>query len=306
MFANITPLYLAVVLIWGSSWLAIKYQLGVVDPMASVAYRFLLAAALLLLWCRWRGLSMRHAPRDHAFMALQGALLFSLNYLVFYWATEALTTGLVAVVFSTIVLMNLVNAACMFGQPVSARVGLGAALGLAGIALVFWPELLAFGRADSGVDAASAWRGLGLSLLGTLLASLGNMASLRNQRAGITVLQSNAWGMSYGALISLLLCLLAGVDFTWDWRPAYGLSLVYLAVFASIFAFGAYLTLVGRIGAGRAAYATVLFPLVALGLSTLYEGYRWSPESLAGIALVLLGNLLVLAPQRRVRPAPAG
>ena len=296
MLTNTTPLYLAVVLIWGSSWLAIKYQLGVVDPMASVAYRFLLAAVLLLLWCRWRGLSLRHAPRDHAFMALQGALLFSLNYLVFYWATEVLTTGLLAVVFSTIVLMNLVNAAYMFGQPVSARVGLGAALGLGGIALVFWPELRAFG---SGADAAAAWRGLGLSLLGTLLASLGNMASLRNQRAGISVLQSNAWGMSYGALISCLLCLLAGVEFAWDWRPAYGLSLAYLAVFASIFAFGAYLTLVGRIGAGRAAYATVLFPLVALGLSTLFEGYRWSPESFAGIALVLLGNLLVLAPQRR-------
>ncbi len=296
MLTNTAPLYLAVVLIWGSSWLAIKYQLGVVDPMASVAYRFLLAAVLLLLWCRWRGLSLRHAPRDHAFMALQGALLFSLNYLVFYWATEVLTTGLLAVVFSTIVLMNLVNAAYMFGQPVSARVGLGAALGLGGIALVFWPELRAFG---SGADAAAAWRGLGLSLLGTLLASLGNMASLRNQRAGISVLQSNAWGMSYGALISCLLCLLAGVEFAWDWRPAYGLSLAYLAVFASIFAFGAYLTLVGRIGAGRAAYATVLFPLVALGLSTLFEGYRWSPESFAGIALVLLGNLLVLAPQRR-------
>lgn len=298
MLQQSAVLYAAAVLIWGSTFFAIKFQLGLVDPAVSVAYRFALAALLLLGWCRWRKLSLHFTPREHGYIALQGLMLFCLNYLVVYWATQTLTSGLVAVVFSTIVFMNIANGALLFRQPVAPRVMLGAVFGLGGISLVFWPELTAVDLSDDTL------RGFGWALLATFIASLGNVISARNQRHGIPVVQSNAWGMAYGAALMALLALSGGIEFNWDPSPGYGLSLLFLALFGSVLAFGAYLTLVGRIGADRAAYTMILFPLVALLLSTLFEGYHWTAEAIAGIALVLCGNLLVLAPKRR-EPAMA-
>ena len=286
-------LYAATVMIWGSTWLAIKFQLGTVDPMVSVVYRFVLAALILHLWCRLSGRRMRFSVREHLFMAMQGACLFALNYWCFYLAETRLTSGLAALVFSTIVILNVVNAALLLGAPLELRVIGGALLGLAGIALVFRPELASFHLGDVGL------LGLLLSLAATLLASFGNILSARNQRHGLPVIQTNAWGMSYGALLMLLLALATGRHFAFDFAPSYLVSLGYLTVFGSVVAFGCYLTLVGRIGAPRAAYATLLFPLVALGISTLVEGYRWTPEAGAGIALILAGNLLALRKRRR-------
>jgi drug/metabolite transporter (DMT)-like permease len=288
MFIHSGTLYAAAVLIWGSTWYAIKFQLGVVAPEVSVVYRFALASLLLLAYCRFSNRDLRFSARDHAFMALQGLLLFGINYVVFYWATGLMTSGLIAVVFSTIVLMNIFLAALFFGQRVEPLVVAGASLGLAGIALVFWPEF-AISR------SASNWHGIALSLLGTLLASLGNMSSVRNQRQGLPVIQSNAFGMGYGAGLMALWALAQGTQFTYDPAPAYTVSLLYLAVFGSIVAFGSYLTLLGRLGAGRAAYATVLFPIVALAISTAFEDYVWSVVSLSGVTLVLVGNLLVVS-----------
>jgi drug/metabolite transporter (DMT)-like permease len=287
------------VLIWGSTFFAIRFQLGEVDPAVSVAYRFALAALMLLGWCRWRGLSLRFSAREHGFIALQGLLLFCLNYLIIYFATGLLTSGLVAVIFSGIVFMNIANGALLFRQPVAPRVVLGALFGLAGISQVFWPELASASLSDDTL------KGIGLALLATYIASLGNVISARNQRAGIPVMQSNAWGMTYGALFMTGLALVSGLEFGWDARPGYAISLLYLALLGSVLAFGAYLTLVGRIGADRAAYATVVFPLVALALSTAFESYQWTPQAVAGIALVLIGNLLVLAPSRAPKLAAA-
>ena len=284
-------LYAATVLIWGSTWLAIKFQLGSVDPMVSVVYRFALAALLLHAWCRLIGLNMRFSRREHLAMALQGSCLFALNYWLFYRAETQMTSGLTALVFSTIVVMNVVNAALLLRAPIEPRVLAGALLGLGGIALVFRPQLSSFVAGNGGTS------GLLLSLGATLLASLGNILSARNQRQGLPVLQSNAWGMSYGAALMLLLALCSGRPFAFELSSAYLCSLLYLSLFGSVVAFGCYLTLIGRIGAPRAAYATLLFPLVALGISTLVEGYRWTPGAVAGILLILTGNLLIL--QRR-------
>jgi drug/metabolite transporter (DMT)-like permease len=289
-------LYAATVLIWGSTWLAIKYQLGVVAPEVSVAWRFLIAAALLIGFCRATGRPMRYGWRAHALIALQGVLLFCVNYLLFYYATETVTSGLNAVVFSTVVIMNIAGTAVLFGTRVAPRVAAAAALGLVGIALVFRPEIAAADLAGGGV------RGLLLGLAATLSASLGMLTSAYNQRRGLPVVQTNAFGMAYGGLIMALVAALLGRSFTLDPSPLYLGSLIYLAVVGSAIAFGCYLTLLGRIGAERAAYATVLFPVIALALSTVVEDYRWTGEALAGVALVLLGNLLVLAP--RSRPAP--
>lgn len=280
--------YLATVLIWGSTWLAITFQLGVVDPLVSVAYRFVLAALLLLAWCAARGLTLRFGARAQGFVLLQGLLLFGFNYWLIYLSTQYLTSGLIAVLFSSVIVMNIVNGRVWLNSPMRGHVVVGAGVGLIGIALVFWPEL-----AGTNLDH-DAWLGIGFALAGTYSASLGNIVSARNQRNGLPVVQTNAMGMAYGGLTMLLVAGLVGKTYLFEFTLPYVGSLLYLAVFGSIVAFGCYLTLVGRIGADKAAYAMLLFPVVALQLSAWFEGYRWSPQSFAGVALVLAGNGIIL------------
>jgi drug/metabolite transporter (DMT)-like permease len=281
-------LYGLTVFIWGSTWLGIKFQLGEVDPLVSVIYRFCLASVLLAVWCWLRGLNMRFGMRDHLFIALQGACLFAVNYWLFYLAEVHLTSGIVAVMFSTIVFWNILNGRVFLKTPVRANVICGAGLGILGIGLVFWPELSGFSMADDGL------KGFVLSMAATLLASFGNILSARNQRHGLPVVQTNAFGMAYATLLMLAVALIAGKPFTVDPSASYVISLLYLALFGSVIAFGCYLTLVGKIGADRASYATLLFPVIALIISTLFEGYHWSPPAVAGVAVILAGNALSL------------
>ncbi len=287
--------YLATVFIWGSTWIAIKFQLGTVDPMLSVGYRFSLAAVLLLLWCRICRLPMRFSPKEHGFMALQGLFLFSLNYLLFYLAELQLTSGLAAVIFSTILLMNMVNGAIFLRTPLDKKVFAGAFLGLFGIVLVFRPEIASFSIDHAGL------RGILLCLLATFSASLGNILSARNQKNRLPIIQSNAYGMGYGALMMLLAAWLTGKPLAFETTALYIGSLFYLAVFGSIVAFGCYLSLIGRIGADRAAYSTLLFPLVALAISTVWEGYYWTGSAVAGMVLILSGNFHMLQRGKKVR-----
>jgi drug/metabolite transporter (DMT)-like permease len=261
-------LYAVTVSIWGSTWLGIKFQLGEVDPLISVIYRFCLASVMLILWCRLRGLNLRFAVRDHLFIALQGTCLFAVNYWLFYLAEVHLTSGIVAVMFSTIVFWNILNGRLFLGTPVRAGVVGGATLGIVGITLVFWHELSHFSLDDAGL------KGFLLSMTATLIASWGNILSARNQKHDLPVIQTNAYGMAYGALFMLAGALVMQKPFDIDLSAPYLVSLAYLSVFGSVIAFGCYLTLIGRIGADRAAYATLLFPIIALGLSTLFEGYH--------------------------------
>ena len=286
-------LYIVVVLAWGTTWLAIKFQLGVVAPEVSLVYRFGLAALMVFAWARLRRERLRFAWRDHLAFALMGAFMFSTNFYLFYLAAEGVTTGLLAVIFSTVSILNIFNARIFLGRPFHGRVLLGAACGFAGIATVFWPELAAFDLANA--KAAGLLLGLG----GALSFSLGNMVSARVQTRGLPIVAGNAWSMAYGTALLCLFALISGSAFNFDPRLPYTASLVYLAVVGSLVAFAAYLTLLGRIGAERAAYATVMFPIIALGLSTLFEGYVWTPGAMIGVALVLFGNILVLAPSRR-------
>jgi drug/metabolite transporter (DMT)-like permease len=283
-----TPfLYILTVLIWGTTWIAIKAQLGSVAPTTSVAMRFALASALLFLWCACRRIPLRLTVRQHARVAAQGACLFGFNLLLVYMAERSIPSGVTSVLFTMIIPMNIVGSRLFFGTPVSGRTWVGAGLGLAGVALVFWPE---FGRMHS---FAGSLTGLACATVGTAFASAGNLMSLRNQKAGMPILQTNAYGMAYGAASVALAGLLSGQSFHVDWSGSYALSLAYLAVFGSILAFGAYLTLIGRIGAGRAAYTGVLFPLVALGISTVWEHYHWTPSAWVGIACCVAGTVLM-------------
>ena len=288
MFTHSITLYFAAVLIWGSTWYGIKFQLGEVDPAISVAYRFALASAVLMAYCLLRRVKLRYSLREHASMALLGACLFGFNYLLTYEGTVFLTSGLVAVLFSSIVLMNILNSVLFFRQPVAISMLLGAGLGLTGICLIFWPEL-------SHLNNSDILKGAGIALVGTYIASLGNLVSARNQKHSIPVIQANAYGMGYGALIIAVWAWSQDISFNYSLKPEYSLSLVYLAVFGSILAFGSYLTLLGRIGPSKAAYATVLFPIVALAISTIFENYHWQPMAIIGVAFVMTGNVIVVA-----------
>lgn len=285
--------YTMTVLIWGSTWLAIKFQLGSVDPALSVAYRFLLAALILFVWCLLRGLPMRFSRSEHFFIALQGVCLFALNYLLFYLAELRITSGLAAVVFSTIVVMNLLNGRLFLGQRIEFKVLVGGVLGGVGLLLLFWPEMSAVDLSGGVIE------GLLLCLAATYLASLGNIISARNQQRQLPVVQTNAYGMAYGSLCMALVVVVSGVPLSLELTFAYLSSLFYLALFGSVIAFGCYLSLIGRIGPGRAAYTTLLFPIVALALSTIWEDYRWSLPGFIGIFLILCGNYLTLTRRKQ-------
>ena len=286
-------LYALTVVLWGTSWLAIKFQLGIVPPEVSIVYRFAIATILMFAVCVIGRRRMRFTPMDHGFMALQGVCLFSTNYFFVYAASQYLTTGLVAVAFSTLVILNIVGSAILFRAAIEPRMIVGATLGIGGIAIVFWPEIAAFDLSRAGT------LGLGLALIGTSFASLGMLTSAWNQRRrGLPVIPGNAYSMLYGTVFIALLTVGRGRAFLFDPTPAYTLSLLYLAIFATVIGFWSYLTLVGRIGADRAGYVTVLFPIVALALSTWFEDFRWTPLDAVGIALVLLGNVAILSKRR--------
>ncbi len=285
---NNLGLYLASVLIWGSTWLAITAQLGRVPPEVSVAYRFALASAMLFAWCGVRGLRLAYSGREHGWMALQGVFLFGLNYVGVYLAEAEVSSGLVALVFSLIVFLNIIAARLFFGTRIAPATLLAAGLGVGGVALVFLPEI------THGTGRGRAALGIAFAAGSTVLASLGNILSARNQRSGLPVLQANAYGMAYGALFVALFALACGRPFVFEATPGYVLSLLYLALFGSVLAFGAYLTLVGRIGADRAGYTAAVIPIVAIVLSTFFEGLRWHAVTFVGVALCLAGNVLVL------------
>lgn len=286
-------IYAIVVLIWGTTWYAIKFQLGVVAPEISLVYRFGLAAICVFVFARIAGSPMRLSWRDHRFVALQGLTLFCLNYWMTYLSTQFLTSGLVAVLFTSIILLNLINARLFFGVPVEARVLLAAATGALGVALLFLPEL----RAAMG--DRTVVHGALLALGATYLASLGNMAAMRNTQSGMPVVTANAYGMAYGTVGLAVIAAIRGTPVDFDPSWPYVVSLLYLSLAGTSLAFGLYLVLIKRIGPSRAAYTSVLFPVVALMVSTFFEGYRWSVPAFAGLAVLVAGNALALS--RRAR-----
>jgi len=292
---SILGLYLTSVLIWGSTWLAITFQFGRVPPAVSVVYRFALAGLILLAWARMKGLRLRFSPSEHFWMALQGFLLFGINYMCVYLAETEITSGLVAVAFSLLVILNIVGTRVFFGTPLKPSTMIGAALGIGGIVLVFLPEI------SRGLGKGNPTLGIAFALSGAVTASLGNIVASRNHGRGLPVVQMNTFGMLYGALFVAVCALVTRQPFLFDRSPRYLLSLLYLAVFGSILAFGAFLVLLGRIGADRAGYVTVAIPIVALLFSGLFEGLRWHLSLVLGILLCLAGNVAVLWGRRTAR-----
>ncbi len=285
-------LYAVVVFAWGTSWIGLNMQLGVVAPEVSILWRYLIGAAMMLVWARLAGVGLRYPPADHLRFFLTGVFAFSMNFVLMFYAGYTVTSGLLAVVFSMTAIINLAFGFLFFGERPDARLLGGAALGISGVALMFWPEVFGAGFSPAMLT------GLGLAVLATALFSLGNMVSTQNHRRKIPVVAANAWGMIYGVLTLFTVSVLRGQPFIIDPTLTYIGSLIWLAVVSSVIAFASYITLIGRIGAGRAGYATVLFPVIALAISTVVEDYQWTLAAGIGFVCVILGNLLVLGPRR--------
>ena len=222
---NNAVLYLLTVIIWGSTWFAIEFQLGVVAPEVSLVYRYGAASLILFAWSHFRGLRLRYALRDHGWFVLLGLLLFGINYIISYHAQIYITSALTAVAFSTMVWMNIINARLFFGVKAGRRVLFGALLGAIGIFYLFAPQISEVSFDDT------VFYGAFLAVLGALTASFGNMVSQTAQKANLPVVPSNAWGMLYGALFTGVIALTNGHAFEFEWTVAYVSSLAYLTVF---------------------------------------------------------------------------
>ena len=289
-------LYLTTVLIWGTTWYAIKLQLTEVPIEWSLVFRFALAAALLFAYCLATGRKLKFPLSDHKTFITLGFFLFSVNYYCSYRGVELLTSGLVAVVFSTLSIMNILNAAIFLKRPLEPRV-LGAALiGMGGIGLIFLPELESFSLSDGTII------GIGVTLFGTWMASLGNIVVASEKARALPLIRLNAWGMFYGVIFITAYTLATGVPFAFDTSATYLGALAYLSVFGTIVAFLCFLTLIKRIGAERAGYNAIGWPVVALLISTVLEGYQWTTPALAGLVMVLGGNVLVLRLKAQTTP----
>ncbi len=281
-------LFVAAVAIWGTTWLAITYQLGRVAPEASVFYRFLLASLLLFAFSAARGLRLRYPLREHLWMAFQGVAMFGVSYVFVYYAEQHVVSGLVAVGYSASPLLGMLGLRLCFGTPMTPRMATGSLLGIAGITLVFWPE---FQRLDLG---SRVTLGATYTALAVLLSSIGSLVAHRNYDAKLSVWTTMAWGMLYGSLSALLFVFATGQSLTFEATLPYVASLAYLTLFGSIVAFACYLTLLNRIGAARSGYIGVMTPIVALVISALFEDFRWHALTLIGIAICVAGNVLVL------------
>lgn len=278
----------AVVFAWGFSWYAIILQVGEASALVSVAYRFMLAAAAmcagLVVTGRWRLIPLC----DQKWLAVLGICLFSVNFVCFYVAALYLPSGILSVVFATAAIFGAINARLFLGKPLEGAVLIAALLGLAGLALLLSPEI---NRSEAG---RAPWWAIALPFFATYLFSIGNIVSARLSQSH-TLPNIVGQGMAWGALVLVILCLALGEDFVLPASPVYWGGMVYLALVSSVLAFLTYLTLVNRVGTARASYATVLFPIVAMMVSTWAEGYQWTQLSVLGLSMALGGTYLTFA-----------
>ncbi|WP_319414540.1 EamA family transporter [uncultured Cohaesibacter sp.] len=290
-------LFISTVLIWGTTWFAIALQSGPVPALISIFYRFGVAGITFIALLAVTGRLKLPAKEHQIWLILQALCLFSLNFICFYFAVRYIPSGLESVIFSLATIFNAINARIFYGDRITIRVIAAGILGVSGLGLLFGRDIFASG-------ATEILYGVGLCLLGTMLFSLGNMVSRHNSQIGISPVTANAWGMCYGTLILLALIVATGTPIIAPPDMTYLAALLYLAIFGSIVAFTTYLILVARIGSAKAAYMTVLFPIIALAVSTMFEGYVWHWTSILGLLLALAGNIVMFA-RKKNNAAPS-
>ena len=283
-------LYFVVLLAWGSSWFAISFQLGDVEPQVSIVWRFLLASFILFIWCYARGLKLSFSWRAHSSWLLLGFFLFCVNYICAYFGTFYLASGLVCLIFSTLTLFTVFNGFIFFKKPIRLPILFGAIVGILGLSIIFSNEISNTDWSlESGIVKGFLWM-----LLATFFASIGMLLSGQMQARKMPLVQSNAFSMLYGSLIIVTYVGFSDISFSFSTSYSYVISLIYLSIVASVIGFGVYLKLVGNIGADKASYVNIFTPTIALFLSTLFENYQWSWTGLVGVALIIIGNIIVL------------
>ena len=272
------------VLIWGLTWTAIRLQVESAPVDISVFYRFLMASVVALVVLALLGRLQKLTLKQHGWLFLQGLTLYSVNFLLIYRAAESMTSGLLAVVFSLAALFNALNGWLWLRLKPTARLYPAVALGITGVALLFWHDLQLGNATGASILFAAA---------GTFWFSMGNLVSIKVRLAQIPLLVANAWAMVYGAMILGVWCLLQGAEWVVPASAAFWGATVFLAVPGSIIAFYCYITVIQTLGADRAGYATVLFPVVALSVSTWLEGFEWTTTAVLGALLAILGNYVL-------------
>lgn len=284
-----TILFVTCSLIWGTTWLVIKFQIDSTSPVVGVFYRFLLAAILMFLFNHFiTKKALSYPPLNHLFFFLQGIFNFSLNYILTYMAEEKMSSGLVALTFTSLVYFNMLGMRVWFKKPISKNVFWGGLMGAFGIILLFWKEIAGL---QSGTGPIA---GVLIGVLATFFASSGNMFAYKSHSLKIPVVVFNSFSMLYGAIFSLGIGLIRHENFTLPTTSSFLFSLIYLAVFGTVIAFWAYQTLVGTIGADRAAYSSIISPMIAVVVSSVFENVAFTPYIIGGIFFCLLGNLISL------------
>ncbi|MBC7714239.1 MAG: DMT family transporter [Rhizobacter sp.] len=282
-------------LIWGTTWFVIKFQIDSTSPVAGVFYRYVLAAVMMfainILFIKK---TLRYPLANHKFFLLQGLFNFCLNYILTYISEKQISSGLVALTFTALIYFNMFGMKVIFKKEISRNVIYGAILGFMGIVLLFWKELVNF-----NADRMTIY-GIVIGIVATSFASIGNMFAYKNHQLKIPVMTFNAWGMLYGACFSLIIGLATHQSFVLPLTKSFMFSLTYLAFFGTVVAFWAYQTLVGTIGADRAAYTSIISPVIAIVISSFFENIVFTPQLYAGMILCFLGNLLAL----KKTPAP--
>jgi drug/metabolite transporter (DMT)-like permease len=283
-------LFAICVVVWGTTWHAITYQLFDFSAESGVALRFALAGLAVLALCRWRGVALAYSLADHGALALQGIFMYGVSYVCVYQAERYVPSGLVAVGYSASPLLAGVGASLLFGAALGRRFVAGGLLGLCGVVLIFWTEI----THASGGERATL--GALFTVASALLPAVGSLTASRNRRRGIALLPALAFGMLYGALAALVVALVIGRGLVWPTAPSWWVSLFYLAFAGSVLTFACFLTLQDRVGPGAAGTVGVMTPLVALVVSLAFEGFRPDVLTAVGAALAVAGNALMLTP----------
>ena len=281
-------LFVITLFCWSPTWYVIKFQLGYVDPLVSVFYRFLIAAIIIFVYLIFTKKTLKFSINHHVWFLLFGICLYSLNYVFFYLANTFLISAFPAIVFSTVVIMNILGEGFYFKKKPSLKTLLGATIGMIGIMIIFNDEILNF-TLTNGTHV-----GLFLALLGTFCASTGNMIHQRNLNNNFPLIPTIAYAMLYGSLITLLIVQIKGTELLFEYSFSYILSLAYLSIVGSIFAFIFYLKLLEKVGAGRAGYVGVVMPVLALLISTVFEGLELQADLVIGLPILIIGALLVI------------
>ena len=281
--------FLLVTLIWSSTWIVIRDQLGAVPPSWSVCYRFLLGAAGMALFAMIRRVPLRLPPAGIAFAGALGVAQFVLNFNFVYRAEHYLTSGVVATVYALLLIPNSILAWIAFRQPVSRAFVLGSLVAIAGIMLLLLREYRA-----APVSADAVLVGIALSIAGLLSASTANVMQGMQIARRLPMAAVLTWGMLIGSAVDAAYAWITVGPPVIEWRSGYLFGIAWLGIAGSVVTFPLYFQLIQRVGPGRAAYSSVLIPVIAMLISTLFEDYRWSTLSAAGAVLAVAGMVIAL------------